>query len=104
MNTESVPMSMTPRIVRIPPCHRTIAKAAEAANAVVDMKRLRKCISRTLSRFISPVSPRNSCSSFSSMTSVFVVFAPVMPSLKPEVIFEFCSRTRRWWNTSFFWK
>ena len=95
MNTESVPMSMTPRIVRIPPCHRTIVKAAEAANAVVDMKRLRKCISRTLSRFISPVSPRNSCSIFSSITSVFVVFAPVMPSLKPEVIFEFCSRTRR---------
>jgi len=39
------------------------------------------------------------------MTSVFIVFAPVMPSLKLPVIFEFISRTsrltrtRRLWNT-----
>ena len=97
-------MSIAPRIVIMPPCHRTTASAAEAANAVVDIKRLRKCISFTLSRFMTPVKPRNSRSIFSSITSVFVVFAPVMPSLKPEVILEFCSRTLRWWNTSFFWK
>ena len=95
MNTESVPMRMTPSLVMMPPRQRTIASAMDAAKAVVDMKTLRKCIARTLRRFISPVRPSNSCSTLSSMTSVFVVFAPVMPSLKAPVIFEFCSRTLR---------
>ena len=76
----------------------------DAAKAVVDMNTPRKCMARTLRRFISPVRSSNSCSTLSSMTSVLVVFAPVMPSLNAPVIFEFCSRTRRWKKTSFFWK
>ena len=57
---------------------------------------------RTLSFFICAVSASNSRSTLSSMTSVLVVFAPVMPSLKAEVMCEFCSRTWRWVRTSFF--
>ena len=104
MNTESVPMSITPFFVMMPPRQRTIASATEAAKAVVDMKTLRKCMARTLMRFISPVRPSNSRSTLSSITSVLVVFAPVMPSLNAPVMREFCSRTRRWKKTSFFWK
>ena len=90
-----MPIRITPSLVMTPPRHRTIASAMDAAKAVVDMNTLRKCMARTLSRFISPVRSSNSCSTLSSMTSVLVVFAPVMPSLNAPVIFEFCSRTRR---------
>ena len=39
-----------------------------------------------------------------STTSVLVVLAPVMPSLKPPVILELASRMRRLPMTSFRWK
>ena len=68
------------------------------------MKIARKCIARTLTFFMSAVSSSNSFSILSSTTSVFVVVAPVMPSLKAPVMREVFSRTCRWKNTSFFWK
>ena len=95
MKTDNVPTRITPSRVMMPPRHSTIASATDAASAVVDIKRLRVRISRTLTRFISPVRLSNSVSIRSSMTSVFVVFAPVMPSLNAPVICELCSRTRR---------
>ena len=86
---------MSPLSVITPPRQSTMARARDAANAVVDMNMLRKCIALTLKVFISPVSSSNSRSILSSITRVFIVLAPVMPSLKAEVIRELCSRTLR---------
>ena len=93
---------MTPSALIMPPRHSTTASAIEQTNAVPDMNRLRKCICFKLSRFISAVSPSNSVSVLSSMTSVFMVFAPLMPSLNAEVICEFDSLTLRWYFSIFF--
>ena len=55
----------------------------------------RRCATRTDFFFIASVSARKSFAILSSMTSVLMVLAPVMPSLKSLVILEFSSRTSR---------
>ena len=100
MNRENVPTSDARRK---PPCHRTIASAREEARFIVTAKAPRRRAARMPVFLISEVSFTKSSAIRSSITSVLIVFAPVMPSLKSPVIRLFSSRIRRLASISFFW-
>ena len=105
MNTDSVPICISVSLVitRLPPRHSTSAIAKEAVNITMEMKVARYRAVRMEVRFMSSVVSPKSRAILSSMTSVLVVFAPVMPSLKLAVICELISRTRRLSTVSLPW-
>ena len=100
MNIENVPTS---EAAIYPPRHKTTASATEEARFIVAANRPRRRAARTDFERIRFVSSTNFSLISSSMTSVFIVFAPVMPSLKSPVICEFISRTSRLTRISRFW-
>ena len=74
-----------------PPRHSTMASAMEEARFMVAANSPLIWAPRTLFFRIFSVSFTKCSVILSSTTRVFTVFAPVMPSLKLEVIFEFTS-------------
>ena len=104
MKTESVPIRMTPSIVIWPPFQRTRASAFDPISVTSEMNIALKCPAPTDTRRISSEScSKSSCIRFST-TSVLMLRAPVIPSLKFPVMLEFSSRIFRFRTISFFWK
>ena len=95
---------MTPSMVMIPPCHKTSASAIELIMVTVDEKKAEYLVVRTDVLCILEVSLRKSFPIVSSMTSVLIDLAPVMPSLKLDVILELISLISRLSGTRCFWK
>ena len=100
MNMENVPISL---LARYPPCQSTIANAREDAKCIEAANKPRSRAPRTDFWSIFSVSFLKCSVIESSITNVFTVFAPVIPSLKFPVMWEFNSRISRFIRISFFW-
>ena len=101
MNIEKVPIWV---LAITPPFQSTTARAREEAKFIVTAKAPRSRAARTLLRYMREVSFTKASCIVSSMTSVLIVRAPVMPSLKLPVISELISRISRLAFVSLPWK
>ncbi len=103
MNTDSVPISITPVAVICPPRHSTSASASEEAKVIAEPNIARQRAAVVAVLRICEVRAVNSFSICPSAFMVFTVSAPVIASLKSPVICELISRTRRFSGRTFFW-
>ena len=104
MKAASVPKPMAPANTRLPP--RLNASAVEILPSAMTsgMNSALSKAERMLAVRMAPVSSRNSAALASSRTRVFVVMAPMMPSLNAPVMRLFVLRTARWYLSIRFWK
>ena len=87
-----------------PPFQRTRASAVDPISVTSEMNIALKCPAPTDTRRISSESfSKSSCIRFST-TSVLMLRAPVIPSLKFPVMREFSSLIFRFRTINFFWK
>ena len=87
-----------------PPRASTKADASDEKNSTIGMYSAFKDVARTEARYMSVEISRKSAAFFSSITSVFEVLAPVMPSLNAPVIVELIRRMRRFKFKILRWK
>ena len=104
MNTDSVPICKAWAMLRVPPCTSTKQTARELKNTIMGIYRALSIVARTEFCRISSVISENSRRFWSSITSVLLVLAPVIPSLYARVISELMRRTRRLTARIRFWK
>ena len=88
----------------MPPFQSTIARASDDAKCMVEAKRPLRRAALTVIFLCFSVSAVKDLPISSSMTRVFIVRAPVIPSLKAPVITEFCSLISRLSFVSLAWK
>ena len=101
MNMENVPICV---LAMYPPFQSTTASAREEARFIVTAKSPRRRAAPMALRRMRLVSVTKASAIVSSITSVLIVRAPVMPSLKFEVIWELISRISRLARVSPRWK
>ena len=102
MNSDRVPTAIMPSFVRFPPSFKTRASAMYDAKFSVDQRIPRYRDSFTETFFMDAVCSLNSVYILSSVTSVFIVLAPVIPSLNVPVMREFVSLILRLAKVSLF--
>ena len=99
MNMVSVPTVMAtpktcvPPMTLLPPCQSAYAVAKEPSDTTMGRKRFDSVAARMDAERMEAETVSNSLMFSSSRTRVFVVFAPLMPSLKPAVIWLLFLRT-----------